>query len=81
MKTFKISYDGHASCFKNLNEKVEAETKGQLIQNLLDVAPYLDDESLLKKICTIQDLDYDEVVQSLGSQDYGASKRDVIDNE
>ena len=62
-------------------EKVEAETKGQLIQNLLDVAPYLDDESLLKKICTIQDLDYDEVVQSLGSQDYGASKRDVIDNE
>lgn len=62
-------------------EKVEAETKGQLIQNLLDVAPYLDDESLLKKICTIQDLDYDEVVQSLGSQDYSASKRDVIDNE
>lgn len=62
-------------------EKVEAETKGQLIQNLLDVAPYLDDESLLKKICAIQDLDYDEVVQSLGSQDYSASKRDVIDNE
>lgn len=62
-------------------EKVEAETKGQLIQNLLDVAPYLDDKSLLKKICAIQDLDYDEVVQSLGSQDYSASKRDVIDNE
>lgn len=62
-------------------EKVEAETKGQLIQNLLDVAPYLDDESLLKKICAVQDLDYDEVVQRLGSQDYGASKKDVIDNE
>ena len=62
-------------------EKVEAETKGQLIQNLLDVAPYLDDESLLKKICVVQDLDYDEVVQRLGSQDYSSSKKDVIDNE
>lgn len=62
-------------------EKVEAETKGQLIQNLLDVAPYLDDESLLKKICAVQDLDYDEVVQRLGSQDYGSSKKDVIDSE
>lgn len=62
-------------------EKVEAETKGQLIQNLLDAAPYLDDESLLKKICAVQDLDYDEVVQRLGSQDYGSSKKDVIDSE
>lgn len=62
-------------------EKVEAETKGQLIQNLLDVAPYLDDESLLKKICVVQDLDYDEVVQRLGSQDYSSPKKDVIDNE
>ncbi len=62
-------------------EKVEAETKGQLIQNLLDVAPYLDDESLLKKICAVQDLDYDEVVQRLGSQDYSSPKKDVIDNE
>lgn len=62
-------------------EKVEAETKGQLIQNLLDVAPYLDDESLLKKICAVQDLDYDEVVQRLGSQDYSSPKKDVIDSE
>lgn len=62
-------------------EKVEAETKGQLIQNLLDVAPYLDDESLLKKICAVQDLDYDEVVQRLGFQDYGSPKKDVIDSE
>lgn len=62
-------------------EKVEAETKGQLIQNLLDVAPYLDDESLLKKICAVQDLDYDEVVQRLGSQDFSPSKKDVIDSE
>ena len=62
-------------------EKLEAETKGQLIQNLLDVAPYLDDESLLKKICVVQDLDYDEVVQRLGSQDYSSPKKDVIDSE
>lgn len=62
-------------------EKLEAETKGQLIQNLLDVAPYLDDESLLKKICAVQELDYDEVVQRLGSQDFSPSKKDVIDNE
>lgn len=62
-------------------EKVEAETKGQLIQNLLDVAPYLDDESLLKKICAVQELDYDEVVQRLGSQDFSPSKKDVIDSE
>lgn len=62
-------------------EKLEAETKGQLIQNLLDVAPYLDDGSLLKKICAVQDLDYDEVVQRLGSQDYSSPKKDVIDSE
>ena len=62
-------------------EKAEAETKGQLIQNLLDVAPYLDDESLLKKICAVQELDYDEVVQRLGSQDFSPSKKDVIDSE
>lgn len=62
-------------------EKVEAETKGQLIQNLLDVAAFLDDESLLKKICAVQDLDYDEVVQRLGSQDFSPSKKDVIDSE
>ena len=62
-------------------EKVEAETKGQLIQNLLDVAPYLDDESMLKKICAVQELDYDEVVQRLGSQDFSPSKKDVIDSE
>ena len=62
-------------------EKLEAETKGQLIQNLLDVAPYLDDESLLKKICAVQELDYDEVVQRLGSQDFSPSKKDVIDSE
>ena len=62
-------------------EKLEAETKGQLIQNLLDVTPYLDDESLLKKICAVQELDYDEVVQRLGSQDFSPSKKDVIDSE
>ena len=62
-------------------EKLEAETKGQLIQNLLDVAPYLDDESLLKKICAVQELDYEEVVQRLGSQDFSPSKKDVIDSE
>lgn len=45
------------------------------------MAPYLDDESLLKKICVVQDLDYDEVVQRLGSQDYGSPKKDVIDSE
>ena len=62
-------------------EKLEAETKGQLIQNLLDVAPYLDDGSLLKKICAVQELDYDEVLQRLGSQDFSPSKKDVIDSE
>ena len=62
-------------------EKLEAETKGQLIQNLLDVTPYLDDESLLKKICAVQELDYDEVVKRLGSQDFSPSKKDVIDSE
>ena len=32
MKTFKISYDGYASRFKNLNEKVEAETAREAVE-------------------------------------------------
>lgn len=48
----------------------EAATKGQLIQNLLDVAPYIDDDSLLKKICEVQGLNFDEVKEQLSNQEY-----------
>jgi SPP1 family phage portal protein len=62
-------------------DKSNAETKGLLIQNLLDVAPYIDDESMLKEICEIQELDYEEVQKRMEEQDYTEPKGDDINDE
>lgn len=59
----------------------KAETQGQLLNNLLDVASRIDDESILKAICDILDLDFDEIQQKLGEQDYIEPPKEVIENE
>lgn len=56
-------------------EKIKAERKQVEIDNLLNAATRLDDESVLERICEILELDFDEVMQKLDEQDY---TKDVI---
>ncbi|WP_242840681.1 phage portal protein [Clostridium hydrogeniformans] len=51
------------------NEKIEAETKGQLIDNILTSASRLDDDTVLKLLCEILELDYEEVKEKLDKQE------------
>lgn len=51
-------------------EKIKAERKQLEIDNLLNAATRLDDESVLERICEILELDFDEVMQKLDEQDY-----------
>lgn len=52
------------------NAKTEAETKKILIDNILVSATRLDDDTVLKLICEILELDYEEVKEKLNSQLY-----------
>lgn len=51
-------------------EKTKAERRQIEIDNVLNAATRLDDESVLKYICEILELDYEEVQARLGEQDY-----------
>ncbi|ENJ9653539.1 phage portal protein [Clostridium botulinum] len=51
------------------NEKIEAETRGQLINNILTAASRLDDDTVLKCLCEILELDYEEVKEKLDKQE------------
>ncbi|NEZ46508.1 phage portal protein [Clostridium niameyense] len=52
------------------NEKIQAEKQGQLINNILSAASRLDDDTVLKVICDIFELDYEEVKEKLKIQPY-----------
>lgn len=51
------------------NEKLEAEKQGQLIDNILVAATRLDDDTVLKCLCNILELDYEEVKEKLEKQE------------
>lgn len=51
------------------NEKLEAETQGQLINNVLLAGNTISNDSKLRLICDILDLDYEEEKKALGSQE------------
>lgn len=60
-------------------EKTKAERRQIEIDNVLNAATRLDDESVLKYICEILELDYEEVQARLGEQDYEeVDESDVI---
>lgn len=59
--------------------KVEAETKQAIIQTILAVAPRLDDETVLKLICEQFELDWEEVLEMLESEDYQEGFEDNTD--
>lgn len=55
-----------SNALENANiELIEAQTKREIIGYILDVAAYIDDENLLKKICEVLDVDYEEVKDKL----------------
>ena len=51
------------------NEKLEAEKQGQLIDNVLTAASRLDDDTVLKCLCDILELDYEEVKEKVEQQE------------
>ncbi|MDK0947741.1 phage portal protein [Clostridium perfringens] len=51
------------------NEKLEAEKQGQLIDNILVAATRLDDDTVLKCLCNILELDYEEVKEKVEKQE------------
>lgn len=65
------------------NAKTEAETKQILLETILAAAPKLDDETVLKEICDLYDLDWEEVKKKLDEQEYtsGLGDEDEEDEE
>lgn len=61
------------------NEKVQSETKSNIIQAILAAAPRLDDESILKLICEQFELDWEEVQLLLEEQEYSSDLQDDTD--
>ncbi|WP_085829087.1 phage portal protein [Clostridium massiliodielmoense] len=60
------------------NEKIEAEKQGQLINNILTAATRLDDDTVLKLLCDILELDYEEVKEKIDMQPYEPINLDTI---
>lgn len=52
------------------NEKTEAETKQIIINSIMQVAPRLDDDTVLKMICEQFDLDFEEVQAAIEEAEY-----------
>ena len=78
--TIEITRDTMVDETENENrEKTKAERKQIEIDNVLNAAGRLDDESVLKYIYEILELDYEEVQSKIGEQDYEVvDESDVI---
>ncbi len=51
-------------------DKLEADTTSVKIQTLADVAPFVDNETLVRAMCAELDLDYDEVAKAKDTEEY-----------
>lgn len=51
-------------------DKLEADTISVKIQTLADVAPFVDNETLVRAMCAELDLDYDEVAKAKDTEEY-----------
>lgn len=59
------------------NEKTKAETQQVQINTILNVAAVLDDETIVKAICEVLDIDYEEIKDKLPSSDDGMTQAEV----
>ena len=50
-------------------ELMDAQTQGQLLNNIMNVAAKLDNETVIRSICDILDIDYEEVKKNISSGD------------
>lgn len=56
------------------NEKTKAETQQVQINTILNVAAVLDDETIVKAICEVLDIDYEEIKGKLPNPDDGMTQ-------
>lgn len=67
------------------NEKLKEEAKAQAIENILGVSARLDDDTVLKTLCEILELDYEEIKENIDNQLYApidlnkASEGDIVE--
>lgn len=59
------------------NEKTKAETQQVQINTILNVAAVLDDKTIVKAICEVLDIDYEEIKDKLPSPDDGMTQAEV----
>lgn len=59
------------------NEKTKAETQQVQINTILNVAAVLDDETIVKAICEVLDIEYEEIKDKLPSPDDGMTQAEV----
>lgn len=59
------------------NEKTKAETQQVQINTILNVAAVLDNETIVKAICEVLDIDYEEIKDKLPSPDDGMTQAEV----
>lgn len=63
------------------NEKVKAETQGIIINNILNAAARLDDETVAKAICDAFDINYEDIKDKLPKQEEGTKEaQDILDS-
>lgn len=60
------------------NDKTRADTQQVQINTILNVAATLDDETVVKSICEILEIDYEEIKEKLPKQDYGTEQAQGI---
>lgn len=60
-------------------KEIEANTRLQIIESILAVAPRIDDESVLKLICEQFGLDYEEIEKKLAEEGYTSGLQDGTD--
>ncbi len=61
-------------------EKTDAETQQIRLNSLLNVASVLDDETILKSICEILDLDYEDVKERVDQMDDLENAEQILNN-
>ena len=54
--------------------QIEAQTKQTLVQALVMVQPYIDQESFLKAVCEALELDFDEVLANTEDEDFSSQE-------
>ena len=61
--------------------QLQAETVQTKVSTVLDIAPLVDEETLLQEICSVMELDYEDVKKKMLQPDEAAAIREVLSLE